>query len=65
MVEGASLEFRLRETNETKNYLKLNEHNDLKSENYKRTCKYLNYVEHPLISASAVTAALKFLHLLH
>ena len=31
-------------------------HNDLTSEKYKKTCKYLNYVEHLLILASAVTS---------
>ena len=29
--------------------------NDLMSEKYKKTCKYLNYVEHLLIIASTVT----------
>ena len=47
MVEVASLEFRLRKIDETRNYV-LDEinHNDFMSENYKKTCKYLNYVEH-------------------
>ena len=46
MVEEASLEFRLRKTDETRNYL-LDEikHNDLMGEKYKKICKYLNYVE--------------------
>ena len=45
MVEEKSLEFRLRKTDETENYL-LDEikHNNLKSKKYKKTCKYLNYV---------------------
>ena len=30
-------------------------HNDLMSVKYKQTCKYLNYVEHLLISASTIT----------
>ena len=30
-------------------------HNDLMSEKYKETCKYLNYVEHLLILASKIT----------
>ena len=40
MVEEASLEFRLRKIDETRNYL-LNEikHNDLMSEKYKKPCK--------------------------
>ena len=56
MVEKASLEFRLRKINEARNYL-LDEmkHNDLTSEKYKKTCKYLNYVEHLLILASTIT----------
>ena len=43
MVEEASLDFTLRKTGETRSYL-LDEikHNDLMSEKYKKTCKYLN-----------------------
>ena len=57
MVEEASIEFRLRKIDETRNYL-LDErkHNDLISEKYKKTCKYLNYVENLLILASTVAA---------
>ena len=42
MAKEASLEFRLRKTDETRNYL-LEEikHNDLMNEKYKKTCKYL------------------------
>ena len=56
MVEEASLEFRLRNTDETRNYLlgEIN-HNDLMSEKYKKTCKYLNYVEHLLILSSTIS----------
>ena len=56
MLVGASIEFRLRKIDETRNYL-LDEikHNDLMSETYKKTCKYLNYVEHLLILASTIT----------
>ena len=56
MVEKASLEFRLRKIDQTRNYL-LDEikHNDLMSKKCKKTCKYLNYVEHLLILASTVT----------
>ena len=56
MVEEASFEFRLRKIDEARNYL-LDEirHNDLMNEKYKKTCKYLNYVEHFLILASTVT----------
>ena len=43
-------------TNERRIYLleEIN-HNDLMSVKYKQTCKYLNYVEHLLISASTIT----------
>ena len=59
MVEEASLEFRLRKINETGNYL-LDEikHDDLMSEEYKKTSKYLNYVEHLFILASTVTGCI-------
>ena len=52
----SSLEFRLKKINETRNSL-LEEvkHNDLMSEKHKNTCKCLNYAEHLLILASAVT----------
>ena len=55
MVEEASLEFRLRKVDETTSYL-LDEikHNDLMSKTYNKKCKYLNYVEHLLILASAI-----------
>ena len=56
MVEEASLEFRLKKIDETKNYL-LNDikHNDLMSEKDKKTCKYLNYVENLLVLVLTVT----------
>ena len=56
MTEEASLEFRLRKIDKTRNYL-LDEikHNDLMSEKCKTTCKYLNYDEHLLILASTIT----------
>ena len=59
MVEEASLEFRLRKVDETRNY-RLDEikHNDLMSGKYKNTCKCLNYVEHLLILATAVTSCI-------
>ena len=49
----SSLEFRLKKLDDTENYL-LEEiiHNELMS---KKTCKYLNYVEHFLTVASKVT----------
>ena len=56
MSEEASLEFRLRKIDETRNYL-LEEikHNDLMSEKYKKTFKCLNYVEQLLSLVSAIT----------
>ena len=49
MVEEASLEFRLRKIDGTRNYLSDEiKHIDLMSEKYKKTCKYLNHVEHLL-----------------
>ena len=56
MVEEASLEFRLRKIDETRNYLTDEiEHNDLMSEKYKKMYKYLNYVENLLILSSTFT----------
>ena len=56
MLEEASLEFRLTKIYETRKYLlgKI-KHNDVMSEEYKKTCKYLNYVEYLLILASVIT----------
>ena len=56
MVEEASLEFRLRKINETRNQL-LDEvkHNGLMSDKYKKTCRHLNYVKHLLILISTIT----------
>ena len=46
MGEEASLQFKLRKVDETKNYLlKEINHNNVISEKNKKTCKYLNYVE--------------------
>ena len=57
MVEESSLEFRLRKSVEKRNYL-LDEikHNELISENYEKTCKYLSDAEYLLILVSIVTA---------
>ena len=56
MVEEASTEFQLSKINETRTYF-LDEikHNDLMSEKYKKTCKYLNYVEDLLILSSTIS----------
>ena len=58
MIKEASLEFVLRKIAETRDYL-LEEikHNYLMSEKYKKTCKYLNYVENLLILVSTVTGS--------
>ena len=51
-----NLELRFNNTDETGNYLlEETNHNDLMSEKHKKTCKYLNYVEHLLILALTVT----------
>ena len=52
----SSLEFRFKKIDEKRNYLseEIN-YNDLMSEKYKQTCTYLNFVEHLLILASAIT----------
>ena len=56
MIEEASPEFILKKSDERRNYL-LDEikHKDLMSEKYKKTRKYLNYVENLLIFSSANT----------
>ena len=56
MVEKASLEFRLRKIDGTRNYLlEETKNNDLMSGKYKKTYEYLNHVEHLLILVSTVT----------
>ena len=57
MKEEASLESILRKIDETRSYL-LEEikHNNLMSEKYKKTWKYLNHVEHLFILVLAVTS---------
>ena len=59
MVEEANLEFRLRKIDEGRNYLLYEMvHNGLMSKKYKKTCKYLNHVEHLLIPASTIAACI-------
>ena len=59
MVEEASLEFRLRKLDETRNYhLDEINHNDLFSEKYEKTCKYINYVANLLILASTISSCI-------
>ena len=56
MIEEASLKFRLRKSEEIRNYL-LDEikHNDLMGEKRKKTRKYLNFAESLLILSSIIT----------
>ena len=51
-----SLDFRLKKTNELRNYL-LEEikHNDLMSEKHKKMCRALNYFEHSFVFISSVS----------
>ena len=59
MVEEVSLEIRFKKVDQTRNYLLEDiKHNDLMSEKYKKTCKYLSYVKHLLILASKVTGCI-------
>ena len=59
MVEEASLEFRFRKIDETRNYLLTEiKHNDLISETCKKTYKYLNYIENLLILVSTITGCI-------
>ena len=53
------LKFGLIKLDKIRNYL-LDEikHNDLMSKTQKKTCKYLNYVEHLVILASTVTVCI-------
>ena len=54
----ASIEFRGRKIDETRNYLLDEKKHDLMCKKYKKTCKYLNYVEHLLILASTITGCI-------
>ena len=59
LTEEARIEFRLRKSDETTGYLSDEiKNNDLFSEKYKKTCKYLNYIENLLILSSTITACL-------
>ena len=53
----SNLEFSFKRIDEARNYLleEIN-HNDLMSKKFKKTCKYLNYVEKLLILASTITS---------
>ena len=57
--ENINQEFRLRNINETRNYfLEKIKQNELMSKNHEKVCKTLNYVEHFLILASAITGCI-------
>ena len=64
-VENACLDFRLKKTDERRNYL-LEEikHNELISKIRKKICTNLNHIEELLILASTVTRVFQFLLLL-
>ena len=59
--EKISQEFRLKNLNETKNYLieEINR-NQLISKKHKKVCTTLNYIEHFLILGSTVTGSVSF-----
>ena len=51
-----SLQFRFKSIDETRNFILDDiKHNDLLSEKYRKTCKYLSYVEYLLILVSTDT----------
>ena len=52
----SSIKFRFKEIDETGNFLQKINHNDLMSEEYKKTDKYLSYIEHLHILALTVTS---------
>ena len=54
--ENISQEFRLRNIDETRNYFREEiKQNELMSKKHKKACATLNYIEHFLILASAIT----------
>ena len=57
--ENISQEFRLKNIDETRNYLieEINQ-NELMSQNLKKICTTLNYIEHFLILASTITGCI-------
>ena len=56
--EKVSLEFRLKNINETRNYFidEINQ-NELMSKKHKKVCWVLNYLEHLLVLVSTVTGS--------
>ena len=59
VVENISQEFRLKNIDETRNYLieEINR-NELMSKKHKKVCTTLNYIEHFLILASTITGCI-------
>ena len=63
--ENISQEFRLENIDETRNYfLEEIEQNELMSGKHRQVSKTLNYIEHFLILASAITGSISILLLL-
>ena len=57
--ENISQEFRLKNTDETRDYfLKEVEQNELMNKKHKKACTTLNYIEHFLILASTITGCI-------
>ena len=63
--ENISLEFRMKNIDETRNYLigEINRH-ELMNKKHKNIFTTLNYIEHVLILPSTITACVSFLLLL-
>ena len=60
--KNAILEFRLKKIDETRdNFLEEINHNELTSENLKRSRRNLNYIEHFFILASTFTGCISIL----
>ena len=58
-AEDISLDFRLKNIEETKDYfLEKIEQNELMSRKHKKVCGTLSYIEHFLILASAITGCI-------
>ena len=59
LIENINQEFRLTNTDETRTYfLEEIKQNELMSKKHKRVCRTLNYIEHFIILASAITGCI-------
>ena len=57
MITISSFEFRLKKIAEASNYvLQEINYSDLMSEKYKKTSKYLNYIQHLIVLASTIAS---------